>query len=1393
MHEAKINAQKWTPPTLGSKLKVPVISLIGNQNILGEYRTLIKKDHSDEEVSVLIITVSKKNKNPFTKDVLKSISRVLSKGGTVVISNPDFNKLPEPLLRWGDKNNISFPTKSKSIVEGVGIVNYNNYRSFTDFPFRLSDQPQNSVTYCWKKWDKKFIAPILSSDKSGALTLLAENVKGKGKLLLTKISLRKCTLYHENLLRWLCGENLLAYSTIWTPTYSMSTEGYTPHKAWAKPYAGKKPKVLYLTLTTSKRGLLELNQRADIDWKYVPYDGTFVRPSRNAEDFPKSRMGGRAVALLEQALPWADVVFFDVGIKNMIRSLTSNMKEGTSSFGSIPGHLRRKIYRLVHYKGIGLVGCSSARATEGNLKGFTSRIKNNNKRISLHDEMSSTIPLPEVAHAGQRHVAKLEAGSFGSGRIIWFDHLLPHHLSSGSRSSPELLPIEDYAVQGLYKPFYPIKLNEYWYAMMAKSVLWAAGVSAKQKIEKVEYENNILKFKINNIDKVQLLSVNIINAWNESLLKKETKIQDRVSHIQLDPLPAGYYIIECKLLSSDKKVIDFMATKITVNKDVFISEMKSEKHFYDIGEKAKINFKFSEVINGELKVTAKDTWGRITWKSEGIKFNKDECEVPIQISSSYSRIWDIEATLVIDGKALHVQRIPIGVRLPEREKDLWILEGSLSRDEEIHIFNKAVGIDYSFYDVERSLRANIDISSVASMHSTAFAPSLFPGERTIKSERVPCISSPTTRLRVTEQLKKKGGKLKDLGVMEYTIDDECVLSGYCTSNYCLMRFRYWLKKEYDSLENLNKEWKTQFKSWHKILPRQISDSKYPGSYVDFKYFNAWKFSEFSSHVEIEAGNYINNFKSGHSSCPVGGFLEEHAGLIYYYDVNETTVGIARPDTMIGSWYGPGYRFVENHETTSRKWAWKHLFRGTTRIALWHSEDGTPGYYGDFSRPYMAHVWLGEEMRDIRLGIGKLLMNTPRLNGPVASYSSLRNKYVKETILELDKKETKNGNKRITFLKARSNLLPAFLDTQVECRAMSPTQLLDGALELRKNKILLLQGVLSLSKQEKNNIKEFVNHGGIVVADVNIGTRNEHGTYVGDGFAKEVFGVTITEGLEKVQDKIKLNLNEKALEYFPKLHVLKTLNATYIGTETKAIHAKACGTFENGKSALYVNKVGKGYGVLLNFVTPKDGEYINSLCLDILSLGKVEPRLKVLSSTGERFKSDFGSYQQNNVFYSGFVVRPKGGMLKDEDVQIAKVIFPKKGYVYDARKGKYLGYKKELETKIVPSIAHVYALLPGELKAIDIKGMTEVHKGQVLKLKVRSVSGAGTLAPLQVLKIIVKNSRGEEVACYTKRLMLYGGETAIDLPIAYNANSGVWQVSLRDAATGVTGQYSFSVL
>ena len=1408
LQQIRVRFGKWSVPRLDNASSARTAS-VSAPNILTEYRSLPTKPIGEAGVQIIVIQLSQRHRDPFTEQVVSAMTRLLKSGGTVLISNPILKKWPDAILAWARAHRLRLPTDVRMPPSGPGIPSYAHYRSFVDYPFGLGDQPGPAAEMCWQKWDKDHETPILACDRSGALVVVADKVLGAGQMVFTTVDLAERPIYNENMLRWLYGDALLSHTFQWSKTYSIETTGHTPHKPWARPLAGNKPKVLYLTLDTSKRGLLEIVQRLDAEWRYVPYDATFAARPRTKEHVPPSRMGQRAAALLDAHLPWADVLVFDVGPKNLIRTLTSNAKAGIASLKTLPARLRRKIFRRVHQDGMGLV-CVSSRRAGDDIKEFVSRIEAaESDPANFLKYAKPLVPVPEWG-ADQKTSPRLMSAEMGSGRILWFGRYLPHVLDTSGASAPVTFP-EKFAVPGLLRPRQPVKLHDYWYAMLVKGILWSCKRDGGATIRELSLTKSVAgepgAIAVQLREKTKgTLDCAARDAWN-SVTNLKPKIVDGDSvSITSPPLPAGWYILEAILRDEKGEVMDFAAAHARVESNLKIAGVVPERRFWKEGETARLEVKLSSPTKGAIHVSAFDTFGRMTVdRTEPVKAKADLVLIDVPVRHALSRLWDIHLTLQQGDREVDHWRQPIGIERPPPERDFTTMAGTFSREEEIPLFQKYIDIDSTLAWPETALRNNMALQG-NSTNTFAFGHSATPGSRLVPNEREPCMSSPSFRMQAIRGIRQRGPLLRGLGVNSLMINDECPHGGRCFSRYCLSRFRWKLRQAYGDLAALNREWATSFKAWDEVMPLQGENPQHPGSYADFEQFSKWVFAEYSSFLEILANDHVPGFRAGHSSGPFGSFMHQLAGLGHYYGVIERYVSTGPPGAILGSWYAPGYRFVESHETVSRHWPWWHLFRGSTRIALWWSNSGLPGYHADFSRPYMTHLWLGEEMKDIRRGIGKLLIHARREEGPAAVYHSLRNITVINAVEEIEKKRQEKkdgltpGSLARQFMKAyprrASNIQRSVLDQQVECRVLSDNLVESGAIDSRNIKFIFLPGIVSLSATERKNLKQFVRKGGMLVADLNAGLRNEHGTWVGDGFAREMFGVTFDEGFQSIDAKSgKGNLviadggpNDHSLTAIRKLD---GISVTATGRGVKTTDGIALGSIGE-LPALILKSHGAGKCLFLNFTVPLGSDYASALARDLMQLAKLEPVTEVRTEDGRRLPLDFGNFRDSEALYSGFVMRGKGGMVSDEDTHEVTVTFPKKGHVYDSRHGRYLGHIQTHKTRVTPSIAHVYGILPYRLEALEVQGTRECKRGDVTRFSATAKTGAGRLLGRQVWRVEVEDSAGNLQPAHAKRLVIENGTVDVELPIALNAEIGKWQLTVRDAATGVRGSSEFEV-
>jgi len=169
------------------------------------------------------------------------------------------------------------------------------------------------------------------------------------------------------------------------------------------------------------------------------------------------------------------------------------------------------------------------------------------------------------------------------------------------------------------------------------------------------------------------------------------------------------------------------------------------------------------------------------------------------------------------------------------------------------------------------------------------------------------------------------------------------------------------------------------------------------------------------------------------------------------------------------------------------------------------------------------------------------------------------------------------------------------------------------------------------------------------------------------------------------------------------------------------------------------------------------------------------------------------FRDGAATYFGFAGLGKGGLVTDEPSVAVDLSLRAPAHVYDARRGGYLGLTASWKTNAVAGLAQVYAALPWRMEGLDVViAETTCRPGAVVACTGRArVSGAPEPG-LQVWLARVRGPDGALRPAFTRRLVVRGGEGAFVLPLERDAAPGVWEVTLRDAATGVAGSGRFHV-
>jgi len=153
------------------------------------------------------------------------------------------------------------------------------------------------------------------------------------------------------------------------------------------------------------------------------------------------------------------------------------------------------------------------------------------------------------------------------------------------------------------------------------------------------------------------------------------------------------------------------------------------------------------------------------------------------------------------------------------------------------------------------------------------------------------------------------------------------------------------------------------------------------------------------------------------------------------------------------------------------------------------------------------------------------------------------------------------------------------------------------------------------------------------------------------------------------------------------------------------------------------------------------------------------------------------------------------------------------HVYDLRNRKPLGYGREFKTEILPNRASFFAISPKPVPPVRVQVAANGQRGKVLKVQLTVNDTGGSHAVLVSAKFPVRNSafsssgdffpregypgvngsQNHEERDLLRQVIIVGSEPAtVDLPIAFNDPTGIYEISATELFTNHTVTKKFSV-
>jgi len=1204
-------------------------------------------------------------------------------------------------------------------------------------------------------------------------------------------------------------------------TICPSREVETPHVKWLTPSAEGPLKALFIVPQDRMREVVELAQRMDLDYRMATVENFFKHFESGTLVLPPLKAGDLRGDFQEKIDSDLDLIVVSVpGWKDL-------------------SYMQR--YRILKKVKNGTPLLTFADGADEYLKKAVT-----NKVGEVRSWLIPWKGLPaftNFAGTAAFQAGTLDKAVFGKGDI----YLLKGYRTGAPQALTPLRKIED-----------PLILNpaeyDYYLAMIIHAMRSAARKTGPVEVKGRDY----LSMERDNPAPVEftvdskgsrdvVLRFALRTRTGEVLMERrqsmKVKSVENKAAFEIGKIPAGGYFADLWVLDGEK-ILDFGSLYVEMNGSQTIAgvEIKPAIHSGE-GISGKILLNVDPQTEGlTLKISQRDNFGRITVE-KSVPVTREmheskEAAFALPATTPLTIIQYVDAELRRNEDVLDRKSKGFSVSdLPDGDDVSFIVwwGGCNNASYLSHYFFRNLynsGFDTHYCGINYS-------AILANMRHIPYATRLTDtpadmyaatkSRRKAANVREPCLTDP-------EYLKKEGEKLvriaegeSPFGATVFSLGDECFfVSGgdeLCFSPTCTAAFHEFLKKEYGAIENLNMEYGTEFKSFDEIKPITLGEArKSPGLmplWADFRRHMESTWAGMLAFCGDAVRKAIPNARVGYEGTDwdninsIQGFdwrkIMNSIRLNNTYDgifAPYAVVDMSRPGTMLGTgWYGGYEEYKKYNDWDSRAYnqyiCWRHLFRGANSFWVWMASIGNGGYgNGSVSAPDFSYLECFApnlaEMREIKSGTGKLLMNAKREYDRTAILYSAPSVHA----------ATLSGGPIQGVL---HSLIPLMEDTRRQFKIISYEQLAEGILEKDGYKFLILPHAQSLSKKEVENIKSFVSNGGTVIADVRPGICDEHCKAYEKGALDDVFGVIHNTCVTQSLERVTMSFGDVAS--IEKLNVL-------VDPALKLQAGKA-GAKAGAAPALIMNEYGKGKAVLMNFTLHEYQRTGDVLSIEVECPSKQAPEMRAvfehvlnLAGIGPKIRLEpelsglrAYRYRAGDLRYVGFLQHPcRARAAQFGEIESYKKTFNRtqipspvkttaaldgKYHVYDIRRGRYLGYTDKIPMEVGPGRAEFYSLLPYKVKGLEINVSGRIRQGEILEWNARLKTGGGK-AGLHIFRITLVSPHGKEVACYSANVKAEQGRASGKIAMAFNDEPGAWTLRIKDAASGQTSDAGFKV-
>jgi hypothetical protein len=1213
-----------------------------------------------------------------------------------------------------------------------------------------------------------------------------------------------------------------------------STSIPTPHREWAKDYAGGRPRMLALMKDGSEREAVEFAQRFAVDLTCA-----FVTKNVNnvLGDKPFSLRQEEVNENLDQIVDRN----FDVIVLNTIEvwplltpkaidRIIAMHKNGTGLVLIQRGETPEKLKDLMPIEFEGYDKASGLYTLTKDAPPILNALPYEALPVSFATnggklrKDAAGAPLGQVllraVLKGQDRGPLVAVRQTGKGRLVQTfteGALIPPHskfigYNPGQKNDP--MPAFDYW--------------EYHYAMFARLIYWAAGKDFPVTLLNIAgRENGEVTMNLEpHVDGPAKLRVTIRDWFGQVLAEKDQPIDLKKGAPQTVTVPfeklSGRPYLADVIVGNQRGTLAFGAG-IFPRGAVRFAKVAPEKPVYQAGESAILTATFEgtppsgALVRGEI------------WDYQGRKVAETvapavaETKLTLPLNGVIGVIYQGRVSLVTDGKILdqyHCEGGIKAIRHPERYRSFFwdsSILGSEPLYRTYYQFLRSMGFNAGFassgQDAEKRQyflrRADMPFTAASgvSMYTNAGVTKQDAAKKTVESACV--IHNPKTIPTYRERVGKNGEKYKDDDVLIYTCADENKgpPKGVCYCEDSKLAIRKQLQElYYPSIVELNKEWGTSFKSFDEVLAMTEEEVKEHAK--SGKSYAPW--IDHLNLVNWGTAQLARNVREGiEATDPAAIVGESGTQEPAVYNSGRDWWWMSKAYSGLAAYGGLQTTEQESYNPAMIRYFWCGYGKPNP-----FTRDGYYNALGNFNRGFATfssrlHIdpdftlsECGRELRgvmsELGRGIGQLLVSAETLKSPVfilQSHSSLLGTYI------LGQHDTASVSRR-----AAVELLP---ELGMRFQSLSPEQLAGGLLNKSGARLLLLPCEIALSPEEIKSVREWVRQGGVVVADLMTAQMTDHGRLYAKPELDDVFGIDRSASTL-------LSMNPKT----PAEKIWRAGQAECMGAAAVAIRMVEKCSVGSAKPLwkarvddiempiVFRNSFGKGFAYYLSADllraykaasdTPENPDSPTQLrelfrlfeiiCTDAGVKPEVTLRLRDPKSglpTNDHCPWVWPKMKKSgNTRYLILLRDYETTSVAMEDVPVAATLAAP-GAIYDVIAGRFLGFGDTINLTMVNCTSRIFAILPSEVSSVDVRPSKSAYtpgEMAVLECEVKTADGK---TDSRVLRVEVRQPDGRLSDAYTTDLICPDGKGVFKAAFAFNDPKGDWRVKVIDITTGLS--------